>query len=161
MNLMNALSEPTAKKIARLLRLFGSNFEGEAVSALMAMKRLVASEGLSFNDIATVIENHQGEIEEKKFSDTDADIIFARGMEKGRVEEARKRDLPPDFYDADGCPQWHSIALFCQKNHQQLRDDWERTFIDDMAGKTVYREPSEKQAKYLLAIFIRLGGRKQ
>ena len=60
---MSALNEPLAKKIARLLRLFGSDFEGEAVNALMAMKRLITNEGLSFNDIATLIENHQGEID--------------------------------------------------------------------------------------------------
>jgi hypothetical protein len=122
------------------------------------LKTQLAAEGLSFNDIATVIEIANGEIEERKYSDTDAEIIFTKGVEKGRAEEARNQQAPPEFYDADGRPRWYEIALFCQKNTARLRDNWERTFIDDMAGKTLWREPSEKQAKHLLAIFVKLGG---
>ena len=122
------------------------------------LTRVLAAEGLTFNDIAMVIENTSDEIEEHKYSDADAEIIFARGVEKGRIEEARKQQAPPEFYDADGYPRWNDIALFCQRNVTRLRDEWERTFINDMAGKTLLREPTEKQAKHLLAIFIRLGG---
>jgi hypothetical protein len=122
------------------------------------MKQQLLTEGLSFNDIATVIENANGEIEERKYSDADAAIIFDRGVERGRTEEAKRRELPPEFYDADGHPRWNEIALFCQRNIVQLRGDWERTFINDMAGKTVWREPTESQAKHLIAIFVRLGG---
>jgi hypothetical protein len=57
-----SLNESAAKRIARLLCLFGSGFENEAISALLAMRRLVAAEGLSFTDIATLVENHEGEI---------------------------------------------------------------------------------------------------
>ena len=39
-----------------------------------------------------MIPNHQGEIEEKKYSDTDAEIIFKKGVEQGK-EEAQ-RDIP-------------------------------------------------------------------
>jgi hypothetical protein len=156
---MSTLDETTAKRIARLFRLLASEHDGEALNAARAMKRLLVAERLSFNDIAAVIESCNGEIEERKYSDSDAEIIFARGVEKGRVEEARKKDLPPEFYDADGSPRWTEIALFCQKNMAQLDDDWERTFVNDMAGKTIWRTPSEKQAKHLLAIFVKLGGR--
>jgi len=67
---------------------------------------------------------------------------------------------PPAFHDSDGQPRWNAIALFCQNNHQRLRPS-EQGFIDDMAGKTMWREPTEKQAKWLLSIFLRLGGRRQ
>jgi hypothetical protein len=158
---MSALSEPAAKKIAGLLRLFGSNFEGEATSAFMAMRRLVASEGLTFHDIATVIENHQGEIEEKKFSEADVAVIYAKGVEKGREEEARKKEqiAPTDYYNEDGQPRWGAIAAFCQKNYDRLRSS-EQQFVDDMAGSTMWRQPSEKQGRWLLTIFLRLGGRR-
>jgi hypothetical protein len=148
-----------AKRISKLVRMMSSTYE-DGSSAALHLRQLLINERLC-NDLAVLIENCNGEIEERKYSDTDAEMIFARGVEKGRAEEVHKRDLPPDFYDADGQPQWHPIALFCQKNQHRLRDDWERTFIDDMAGKTVFREPTEKQAKHLLAIFIRLGGRTQ
>jgi hypothetical protein len=138
--------------------MLSSDYDNEVLAAVGRMKNLFKAEGLSFSDIATVIENCNGEIEEKKYSDSDAEIIFTKGVEKGRAEEARKQETPPEFYDIDGRPRWTAIALFCQKNIARLRDEWERTFINDMAGKTLWREPSEKQAKHLLAIFVKLGG---
>ncbi|MGO9049409.1 MAG: hypothetical protein ACLP19_27210 [Xanthobacteraceae bacterium] len=155
---MSALDETVTKKIGKLMRMLSSSFEGEAHNALRKLNGLLEAEGLTFNDIAVVVENHQGEIEERKYSDADAEIIFAKGVEKGRSEEARKKDLPPEFYDADGRPRWNEIALFCQKHTARLRTEWERTFVNDMAGKTLWSEPTEKQAKHLLAIFIKLGG---
>jgi hypothetical protein len=155
---MNSMVVSVAKRVAKLFRLLGSDFDGEVLNAARRMKHQLAAEGLSFNDLAVVIENAAGEIEERKYSDADAEIIFARGIEKGRKEEAQKRDAPPEFYDSDGRPRWSEIALFCQKNIGRLRDDWERTFINDMAGKTLWRQPSEKQSKHLIAIFVKLGG---
>jgi hypothetical protein len=154
----STLNEPVAKRIATLFRMLGSNFDGEVLNTVAAMKRLFAAEGLSVNDIATVIENCNREIEERKYSDKDAEIIFARGVDKGRAEQLREQQAPPEFYDADGQPRWNEIALFCQRNDARLRSEWERTFVNDMAGKTLLREPTEKQAKYLLAIFVKLGG---
>jgi hypothetical protein len=160
---MSNKRKTVTERIADLFRLLESNHEGEALAAIAAMKRLFQGNGLSFADIATVIANHQGEIEARKYSDSDAEMIYAKGVEKGiakgRAEEARKQTLPPEFYDDDGHPRWNEIALFCQKHTASLRDAWEREFIGDMAGKTLWREPSEKQAKHLLAIFIRLGGK--
>jgi hypothetical protein len=155
---MSSLNEPVAKRIGKLFRLLASNFDGEVLAAARRMNQQLLAEGLTFNDIATVIENANGEIEEKKYSDADAEIIFAKGGEKGRNEEARARAAPPEFYDAEGHPRWNEIALFCQKHIGRLRDEWERTFVSDMAGKTLWREPTERQAKHLLAIFVTLGG---
>jgi hypothetical protein len=104
-----------------------------------------------------VIENCNGEIEERRYSDADAKIIYERGMEKGLEKGRAERQAPPEFYDEAGLPRWNEIALFCQRNEARL-DSWQRTFVSDMAGKTLLREPTEKQAKHLLAIFIKLGG---
>jgi hypothetical protein len=151
------------KRISKLFRLLGSDYLGEVNSATDKLKQLVSSEGLTFNDLAILIENCDGQIEEKKYSDADAEQIYAmgqkKGMEKGRVEEARKRELPPEFFDADGYPQWNAIALFCQRNINRLHSEWERTFVDDMTGKTLCYAPTEKQAKHLLAIYVKLGGK--
>jgi hypothetical protein len=154
---MSALNEPIAKRIATLFRLLSSNHEGEALAAIAAMKRLFAAKRLSFHDIATVIESCNGEIEEKKYSDADAQIIFNKGVEKGRKEEARAHEAPPEFHDADGLPRWSEITLFCQKSTARLTA-WERGFIDSVAGQLLWKPPSEKQAKHLLAIFVKLGG---
>ncbi len=156
---MNALEESTAKKLARLFRMFGSSYEGERHNALTMMQRVLESARLSFNDIAVLIENHQGEIEERKYSDADAEVIFARGVEKGRAEEANKQTAPPEFYDTDGQPRWREIVMFCQQNSARLRSEWEQTFVNDMAGNLIkWGKPTEKQAKHLLAVFVKLGG---
>jgi hypothetical protein len=152
------LNETIAKRIAAVFRRLGSDFDGEVVAAAAALKRILTSEGLSINDLAIVLENCNGEIEQRKYSEKDAEIIFARGVDKGRAEQLRAQQAPPEFYESNGEPRWNEIALFCQRNHARLRNEWERTFIDDMAGMTLLREPSAKQAKYLLAIFVRLGG---
>lgn len=162
---MSALNETLAKRIATLFRLLSSDFDGEVLGAVGAMKRLFKSEGLTFHDIAMVIENCNGEIEERKYSDADAEIIFSRGVEKGRAEEARKKEhiLPEDFYDEAGEPKWNAIALFCQSHADAKRrlTAWEQEFVDDMTGKTLVRSPTEKQAKYLLAAFYKLGGKRR
>ena len=156
---MSTLNEPIAKRIATLFRLLNSDFDGEALGAVAAMKRLFKAEGLTFHDIATVIESCNGEIEERKYSDSDAEIIFNRGVEKGRTEATREQIAPADYYDVEGQPRWSAIALFCQDNNQRLRPA-EQEFINDMAGNTLWREPTVKQAKWLLSIFVKLGGRR-
>ena len=111
----------------------------------------------SANDLGTVIENANGEIEALKYSDDDAMKSYEQGMAKGR-EEAGKP--PQEFYDADGAPRWHaSGATSARENAARLHGN-EPAFIDDIAGQTLWREPTEKQGKWLLSIFIRLGGRK-
>jgi hypothetical protein len=158
---MSTLNESIAKKIGKLVRVFASNFEGEAINALTALRELVVKEGLTFHDLAIVIENHQGEIEELKYSDADMAASFDKGIERGREEEARKKEqiIPADYYDESGQPRWNAIALFCQKHRDRLRPA-EQQFIDDMAGNTMWREPTEKQGQWLLSIFVRLGGRR-
>jgi hypothetical protein len=152
---MTALNEPVAKRIAKLFRSLSSDFDGEVLGAVAAMKRLFAAEGLSFHDIATVIESCNGEIEERKYSDADAKAIFERGMAKGRAEQ---QESNLEFYDDDGRPRWYDMAVYCQRNAGQLRSQWEKDFIADIAGKVLGRVPSPKQARCILKIFVKLGG---
>jgi hypothetical protein len=65
-----------------------SEYEGEQLNTIAAMRRVLASEGLSFSDVAIVIGNAEGAIEERKYSDSNAEIIFAKGIERG-AEKAR------------------------------------------------------------------------
>ena len=156
---MPALNETLAKRIANLFRRLNSEFEGEILAAVGAMKRLFGTTGLSFNDFATVIESCNGELEERRFSDADAQAIFARGVAKGRAEEARSRPSagPGEYYDADGQPNYHAMAMHCQQ-HIACLPPRHHEFIDKMASSTLYREPTPAQGKYLLSLFIQLGG---
>jgi hypothetical protein len=79
---MSAKRKTAIERTADLFRLLDSPFDGEVLGAVGAMKRLFQSEGLSFADVATVITNHQGEIEEKKYSDADAAIIFKKERQR-------------------------------------------------------------------------------
>jgi hypothetical protein len=157
---MSTLNEPIAKRIAKLFRMLSSDYDGEVLAAVNRMKSLFKDERLTFHDIATVIENCNGEIEEKKYSDTDAEIIFAKGVEKGRTEEVRKQQAPPEFYDADGSPRWYEIAMFCQQNRAQLRSEWERNFANDVPARIIkFGKPTENMIPHLLGIFVKLGGK--
>ncbi|WP_028164088.1 hypothetical protein [Bradyrhizobium elkanii] len=149
------LTETTAKRIATLFRMLSSEYPGEILGAVAAMKRLFANEGLSFHEIANVIESCNGEIEERKYSDADAEIIFQRGVEKGRSEQ---QPPPLDYYEEDGSPRWHEIALFCRNNTAKLKGDWEQEFITDMVSRTLVKTLTPRQQKFLFAIFVRLGG---
>ncbi len=84
--------------------------------------------------------------------------LYDAGYAPGMRAVENKQHGPGDFYNVDGLPAWDEIALFCQQNSDRLREN-ERAFINDMASYTVWREPTEKQAKWLRSIFYRLGGR--
>jgi hypothetical protein len=157
---MGELNESTAKRIGKLVRLMSSEHDGEWGNAVRKLKLVLSNKGLTFNDLAIVIENCDGAIEERKYSDADAKIIFARGIEKGRAEEAQKQAAPPEFYDNDGEPRWYEIAVFCQQNSEQLHNQWQRDFANDIPAKILqYGKPTEKQKPHLLGIFVKLGGR--
>jgi hypothetical protein len=145
-----------SRRIGKLVRRMGSNFEGEVIAAATALRRVQEAEGFTFNVLANVIES----IEERKYSDKDAKIIFMRGEEKGRREESDKQQAPPEFYDVDGSPRWYEIAVFCKDNKDRLRSEWERNFVtDDFIGGIIkFGKPTERQVPYLMGIFVKLGG---
>lgn len=136
-----SIHEAVAKRIARLFRMFGSPFEGEAHNALRVMKNLLEAEGLTFNDVAVLIENASGEIRQLKYSDDDAQTIFERGLEKGLAEAERRRELPPEFYNVDGTPRWYEIAEFCLKNSTQQKK-WPA--ITQRMGTTIYQRHAQQ-----------------
>jgi hypothetical protein len=151
------------RRVSKIFRLMGSDLEGEANAAAHKLVNLIRTEGVNCNDLGTLIENCDGRIEERKYSDADAEVIYSKGVEqgieKGRAEEARKQSAPPEFYDIDGLPRWYEIAVYCQQNSTRLRNAWEREFINDIPGKIItYGCPTEKQRKHLLGIFLKLGG---
>jgi hypothetical protein len=134
----------------------GSMSDGECANAATMLRRLVESECVP--DLTMIFENFDGRLEQKKYSDENAKIIFERGVERGRSEEARNRQQaePTEHRDADGRPLYHPMAVYCQQHRVRLASK-HHEFIDKMASITVYREPSDAQGKYLLSLFIQLG----
>jgi hypothetical protein len=154
---MISLDETLAKQIADRFRRLGSDFEGERASAANALWKLCKANGISFNDLAILIENHTGEIEELKYSDADVAVFFQKGVEKGQAEV---RESGAGGLWNGGTPQWDKIALWCQERSARLRPN-EQQFVDDMAGRVLFREPTPKQAQWLLSIFFKLGGKRE
>ena len=61
----------------------------------------------------------------------------------------------------NGTPPWEDITVWLQRyddQHDRLTAR-ERDFVNQMAERVLWHEPSERQARWLLEIFRRLGGR--
>jgi hypothetical protein len=84
--------------------------------------------------------------------------LYDAGYEAGVQAVESKYHGSGDFHNADGTPSWHEIATFCPRHDDRLRGN-ELQFVRDMASPTVWREPTERQAKWLRSIFHGLGGR--
>jgi hypothetical protein len=152
--------KPLETKIADLVRRLGTDFDNEALAAARALKRLLADNGANFNDLGAAIEKFaSGGLEE-----TAMKRILEEGRTQGRAEAQRKHAEAEETFGKfpDGSWNWEGIALFCQRDASgRVRPGAEREFVNDMASRLSFsgREPTEKQAAWLLAIFRRLGGR--
>jgi hypothetical protein len=156
---MTAESKTYEQRLAGLVRMLGSDSEGEVLATHGALKRHLASRGVSFTDLGDAIEKlATGGLEQAEL-----ERVFEAGRAKGLSEAGRQQAEELAVYGQrlDGSYDWLAIALFCQRENTRLRGDVERTFVNDMAARMSFpeREPTEKQAVWLLAIFRRLGGK--
>jgi hypothetical protein len=72
--------------------------------------------------------------------------VLAAAIERGGVGEATANR-----------PAWHSVACECAAHSERLRSQKERAFIADMVIWTkLGGEPTERQAKWLRAIYVRV-----
>jgi hypothetical protein len=145
---------PIAGKIASLIRLLSSDQDGEVVGAARALVRTLKSTGADIHVLADRVEHANS----GKLTDAEMQKLFDAGFQAGVHAVENKQHGSGDFHNVDGLPNWHEIARFCQQNDNRLREN-ERQFVSDMAARTVWREPTEKQAKWLRSIFYRLGGK--
>jgi hypothetical protein len=140
------------QKLGTFIRLLASEQDGEALAAARAIVRTLKATGADIHTLAERVENANG----GKLNEAEMNKLYRAGYEAGmRAVENRSTG---DFHNVDGTPNWHEIARFCQQNNNRLREN-ERQFVNDMASRSVWREPTEKQAKWLKSIFYRLGGK--
>jgi hypothetical protein len=158
---MKMLNRDTAKLIAAVLRrMLSSEFDGEALASVQALKTVLVRAGLSCHDLAVAIENYGeagvAKIEQRKYTDAEADIIFRKGIERGR-KESGGRILSVDFFDDDGEPRWLAIATYCQNDPAKLSlKPNEQQFIEEMPTKLRWRSPTPPMGGFLLSIFWKL-----
>jgi hypothetical protein len=136
---------PIGDKLGKLLRLLSSSHDGEVVAAARAIDRTLKSVGLDVHALA------DGIATDKKFTEADALEIYQKGVDAGRRAAEQRQ---PVFRDVD--PSWHAIACECMHSGR-LRDEREKDFVADMVRWTVRGgEPTEKQAKWLRSIYVRV-----
>jgi hypothetical protein len=146
---------PIAAKLATIIRLLGSDKDGEVVAAARALGRTLNAVGADIHALAEQIEKPNG----TGLSEDDMKRLYDAGFVDGRRAAENAAHGPGDFHNTDGTPGWHETAVWCQQHSARLREK-EKEFVDDMAARTVWREPSERQGKWLLSIYYRLGGKR-
>jgi hypothetical protein len=149
---MNALTPIVADKLGKLIRMLSSDRDGEVIAAARAIDRTLQSAGADLHTLAGMIEKPNGAL-----SEADAKRIYDAGFSDGFRKAENARHGPEDFRSIDVTPHWHHMALWCRERGEQFRSN-ELEFANDMASRTVWHEPTEKQGKWLLSIFLRLGG---
>jgi hypothetical protein len=149
---MSAHKKTLEEKIADRVRMLASDKPGEVVAAANALKLILASAGTDMNGLARAIENLGKNAQLSKDQ--------MRKIWDAAVQHTENRlHGAEDFASTDGKPTWQSVALFCQRNKYKLRPQTHE-FVDKMAAQTVWnREPTERQHKYLFALFLQLGGK--
>jgi hypothetical protein len=140
---------PVVSKLASFIRFLSSDKEGEVIAAARAIVRTLRGANL---DIHALAERVGG------FSEADMKKLYDAGYEQGYHAAASSNERD-GFHDIDGSLlSWHRTARWCQQHNEHLRSK-ERAFVDQMAAQTVWREPSEKQRKWLKSIYFKLGGK--
>jgi hypothetical protein len=143
-----------SEKLAMCLRLLGSDQDGEVVAAVRALKRMLRSSGEDLHDLAA-------RVEKPALNDAEMRKIFDAGVEAGIRKAEAVQHGDGEFRAVDGTPPWEDITVWLQHyddQHDRLTAR-ERDFVNQMAEHVLWREPSERQGRWLLGIFRRLSGR--
>jgi hypothetical protein len=148
------MNKDQRRRAAALLRMSMAEKKERRIGIVKFVRYLLA-EGV-VHEIAELIEKDAPH--EEAFTKQDVQDAHNIGLKKGREQAAHQPQPPEEFYDAFGQPRWNAIALFCQRNRHRLQREAEQSFVDDMAGMTIYRIPTDKQGKWLRSIFVKLGG---
>lgn len=151
------MEKPFENRIADLVRRFGTDFEGEVVAVWAALRRLLASRNVTFTDLGDAVEKlATGGLEEAELK-----RVFDAGYAKGVEDAERKHAEAQTVFGlrSDGSTDWEAVALHCQRRKDRIEAKHHQ-FVDDMASRMSWgREPSDKQARYLLSLFRGVGGR--
>jgi hypothetical protein len=149
---MSSALAAIADKLGKLIRLLTSDCDGEVIGAARAITRTLDAAGLDIHALAAGIGGAPAN--GKKFSEEEAREIYQHGVEDGR--RAAEQQQPVTFNDVDEGPSWHTIATECTARAERLRPH-EKDFVEDMVRWCVHGgRPTEKQAKWLRAIYVRV-----
>jgi hypothetical protein len=139
------LAAMNVEKVQKLIRLLSSPNDGEALAAVHALQRVLREEGSDIHELATRIEG---------LSQAEMKKLYDAGFKEGKNAAAA---ASPDFSNVG--PSFYSMACEIKHKGDGRLTPKEAGFVDDMVRWCARREPSEKQAKWLHAIYCRIGRR--
>jgi hypothetical protein len=146
---------PIAGKVGSLIRLLASDREGEVVAAARALGRTLKAHGADFHVLADRVEHANGS---GKIGEADMRKLYDAGFAAGIAAAEKQNDVGDGFNNLDGTATPEAMAAWCRRRRDQLNER-EQKFISSVSAHIVWREPTEKQAKWLRSIFLRTGGR--
>jgi hypothetical protein len=136
------------EKIQKLLRLLSSPNDGEVVAAARAILRTLAQESADIHELAERVEG-------RKLSQAEMQRIYDAAYRDGKDAAA----VNAGFSNV-GVPSFYAMAFEIKHKADGRLSPKEQGFVDDMVRWCARREPSEKQAQWLHAIYCRIGRRR-
>jgi hypothetical protein len=139
------------ERIGDLIRRMGSPHEGEAIAAVLALRRTLASHGRNIHEIADAVENGHG----GKLSQAEMHKIYSAGFEAGLAEGESRHVVA--FHNVNSTDD-HAMATFCFERRNRLAPQ-HRGFVEGMLELTSEDELTPKQHAYLHSLYRQLGGK--
>lgn len=154
------------QKIAQLVRMLGSDQQGEQLNVVAMLKSTLKSLNANCNDLGDVIEREASKYSEAQlieFAEAVRAETRAEAVEQGiKIGEARAKANGKSNGHGHGytLPSAAIMAEHCHYWRGRLRSYREREFVDEMIVKTQQgRGLSLRTLGYLASLYIGLGGR--
>jgi hypothetical protein len=155
-----------APKVASCVRMLSSSFEGDVISAVRALLKLLNSAGLDIHDLSDRIEKGGGQppppsldtAQLQRIYDAAYQKGFADGSEQGRKSAILAGPSIGTFSTGVGSGvngySWREIADHCAAN-KHLFHGRDYDFVESIAEQLQYRAITAPQAKWLKDLFMR------
>jgi hypothetical protein len=146
---------PIAAKLAKCIRLLGSDRKGDIAAAFHALKRTLESAGADFNDLGN-------RVEQPRLDEADMQAILERGKEIGRqeVHAAGNGHGTASFSNGHGnVPSVEDMVQFCFDRVDRLAREKDRDFILDIHRRAIWRRgATPKQQSWIEDLYVQCGG---
>jgi hypothetical protein len=121
--------------------------DGEVVAAARAILRTLQAEGTDIHELAERVEG-------RKLSQAEMQIIYDKAFQDGKSAATAASGS-----SSVNVPTFYSTAREIQAKANGRLSPKEQDVVEDMVRWCARREPSEKQAKWLHALYCKIGRR--
>jgi hypothetical protein len=138
----------TVERLEKLIKLLTSDKDGEVVAAARAIHRTLEGAGTDIHEFAARIRGG-------KLSDAEMHKSYESRVRDGKDAAATDKG----FSNVEG-PSYYEMAKHCVEHDNGRLSAKERGFVEDMQRWCARREPSEKQGRWLHALYVRVRRRR-